>query len=190
MRPTNTSTVRITNDSQDKMTVICKRFTLIMLLPLIAMLALAGSASADENPALWKFKVSGHFDAVLEDLKSGLEAGQFVITGEENLAKALAKNRHIIGEDKWNIIGFQNATAVHFCSLLFNHEVFNINMDWSIMCPFKVVAYSMKSKPEDVTIVMARPTYLLHKDPHPRAEEMSKKIEDRIVGTIKDTLAK
>ncbi len=190
MSPTNVSPVWSDKDSQDKVTMISKRFTLLMLLSLAAMLAVSWSASADENPALWKFKVTGHFDAVLEDLKSGLEAGQFVITGEENLAKALAKNRHIIGDDKWNTIGFQNATAVHFCSLLFNHEVFNINMDWSIMCPFKVVAYSMKSTPDDVTIVMARPTYLLDKDPHPQAKEMGKKIEDRIVGTIKETLTK
>ena len=113
MSSTNVSTTSIKKYFQAKMLFVSKRFILLVFFPLVAMLAVSGAASADENPALWKFKVTGHFDAVLEDLKSGLEAGQFVITSEENLAKALAKNRRVIGEDKWNIIGFQNATAVH-----------------------------------------------------------------------------
>ena len=155
------------------------------------LLAIAPTSSfSEENPALWKYRTQGHFDAVIEDIKNGLEAAQFTITGEENLSKALARNRRVFGEDKWNTIGFQNATAVHFCSLVLNQEIFNISMDWSILCPFKVVAYTMKAKPDEVTILLARPTYLLEKDPHPQGREVGKSIENRIIEAITEVSLK
>lgn len=158
---------------------------------LVLFIVIAPSSSyAEENPALWKYRTQGHFDAVLEDIKTGLEAAQFTITGEENLSKALARNRRVFGEDKWNTIGFQNATAVHFCSLVLNQEVFNISMDWSILCPFKVVAYTMKAKPEEVTILLTRPTFLLEKDPHPQGRDVGKSIENRIIQAITEATAK
>lgn len=144
------------------------------------------SAFAADNPALWKFQVKGDFNTVLSNLKSALEAKQFVISGEENLSKGLENNKQIFGENKWNTIGFQNVTAVHFCSLAFNQEVFNINMDWSTLCPFKVVAYNMKSKPDQITILLTWPSYLLEKDPHPKAKAIGKKIDDRIESAIKE----
>ena len=162
------------------------KLTFILLFLFITLVP--SSSYAQGNPALWKYQTQGHFDAVLEDLKTGLEAAQFTITSEENLSKALARNRHVFGEDKWNTIGFQNATAVHFCSLVLNQEVFNITMDWSILCPFKVVAYSMQAKPDEVTIVLMRPTYLLEKDPHPKGREVGKRIEKRIIDAITESV--
>ena len=147
---------------------------------------LSSPAFAAENPALWKFQAKGDFNTVLSNLKSGLEGKQFMITGEENLSKGLENNKKIFGEDKWNTIGFQNVTAVHFCSLAFNQEVFNMNMEWSTLCPFKVVVYNMKSKPDQIMILLTRPSYLLAKDPHPKAREIAKKIEDRIESGIKE----
>ncbi len=140
---------------------------------------------AAENPAFWKYKVKGDFATVLSDIKSGLEADQFLITGEENLSKGLENNKQIFGEDKWNTIGFGNVTAVHFCSMVFNQEVFNINMDWSILCPFKVVAYTMKAVPQEVTILTVRPSYLLKKDRHKKAKKIGKRMDQRIINAIK-----
>ena len=80
-------------------------------------------------------------------------------------------------------------TAIHFCSLVFNQEAFNINLDWSILCPFKLVAYTTKKAPKDVTLVMIRPTYILAKDTHKKAKEVGRKIEDRIVAAIKEGLS-
>ncbi|MGA7799856.1 MAG: DUF302 domain-containing protein [Gammaproteobacteria bacterium] len=142
------------------------------------------ATAADQNPAFWKYHVKGDFATVLEHLKGGLEADQFSITGEENLAKGLENNKQVFGTDQWNTIGFDQATAVHFCSLVFNQEVFNITMDWSILCPFKVVMYTMKAAPNDITLVMVRPTYVLKNDPHPKAKEIADKIEARIVNAI------
>lgn len=139
---------------------------------------------AAENPAFWKHQVKGEFTTVLANLKDSLEAGQFLITGEENLAKGLENNKQIFGADKWNTIGFKDATTVHFCSLVFNQEVFNTNMDWSILCPFKLSAYTMKNKPGVVTVITVRPTYLLAKDPHPKAKEIGRKIEKRITEAL------
>ncbi len=139
---------------------------------------------AADNPAFWKYQVKGEFATVLANLKTSLEARQFNITGEENLAKGLENNKQIFGADKWNTIGFKDATTVHFCSLELNQEVFNINMDWSILCPFKISVYTMKNKPGVVTIITTRPTYLLAKDPHPKAMEIGRKIEKRIIEAL------
>ena len=146
-------------------------------------------AHAAENPALWKYQVKGDFATVLTHLKHGLEAGQFIITAEENLSKGLENNKHLFPAGKWNTIGFDNVTAIHFCSLVFNQEAFNINLDWSILCPFKLVAYTTKKAPKDVTLVMIRPTYILAKDTHKKAKEVGRKIEDRIVAAIKEGLS-
>jgi uncharacterized protein (DUF302 family) len=149
---------------------------------------MAAGAEEDGNPAIWKMVVQDNYAALLEDVKSGLEAQQFTILEESDLAGALATNREIIGMDKWNTIGFDEARAVHFCSLLFNQEVLNLNMDYSILCPFKVVLYSMKDKPDQVTILMVRPTYLLAHYEDPSAEMIGKKIEERILAAIKEAM--
>ncbi len=150
-----------------------------------AFVAPAATNAAD-NPALWKHETKGDFATVLKNVKSGLEAAQFLITDEEDLAKGLENNKHILGGDKrWNTVGFQRATAVHFCSLVFNHEVFNIDMDWSVLCPFKAVLYTMQSAPRTVHIVTVRPTYLLKDDRNKRAAEIGKRVEERIVNAIK-----
>jgi uncharacterized protein (DUF302 family) len=141
---------------------------------------------AAENPAFWKHEVKGEFAPVLANLKTSLEAKQFLITGEENLAKGLENNKQVFGADKWNTIGFKDVTAVHFCSLVFNQEVFNLNMDWSILCPFKVTAYTMKNKPGVVTVITVRPSYLLAKDTHPKAKEIGRKIERRIIEALRE----
>lgn len=158
--------------------------TMAALAMFATLLPLAGQAA--ENPAFWKHEVKGEFATVLADLKSSLEAKQFLITGEENLAKGLENNKQVFGADKWNTIGFKDATAVHFCSLVFNQEVFNINMDWSILCPFKFTAYTMKNKPGVVTIVTIRPSYLLARDPHPKAKEIGRRMENRIIEALRE----
>lgn len=144
------------------------------------------TAGAADNPAFLKYQIKGEFAQVLDHLKAGLESKQFLITGEENLAKGLENNKQIFGADKWNTIGFKEATAVHFCSLVFNQEVFNLTMDWSILCPFKLTAYTMKKQPGVVNVVTLRPTYLLARDPHPKAGEIGRKIESRIVEALRD----
>lgn len=63
-------------------------------------------------------------------------------------------------------------------------------MDWSVLCPFKVVLYSMKAKPNEIHLVTVRPTYLLAKDPHKKAKAIGKKIEDRILEALKEGTAK
>lgn len=141
-----------------------------------------------ENPVLWKHAVKGNFADVLARIKTGLQVAQFQLTGEEDLAKGLANNRHLFPNGEWNSIGFDNVTALHFCSVVFNQQVFNIKLDWSVLCPFKLVAYSMKAAPDEVTIVTVRPTYLLANDPHPRAKEIGRSIEDRIVAAIREGL--
>jgi uncharacterized protein (DUF302 family) len=154
---------------------------------LVFMSFIVGSlyVHAEENPAFWKYKVKGDFATVLSNIKTGLEADQFLITGEENLSKGLENNKQIFGEDKWNTIGFDNVTAVHFCSMVFNQEVFNIKLDWSILCPFKVVAYTMKAVPQEVTIITVRPSHLLKQDPHKEAEKIGKRMDQRIINAIK-----
>lgn len=158
--------------------------TMAALAMLATLFPLAVQAAG--NPAFWKHEVKGEFAAVLADLKASLEAKQFLITSEENLAKGLENNKQVFGAGKWNTIGFKDATAVHFCSLLFNQEVFNITMDWSILCPFKLTAYTMKNKPGVVTIITIRPSYLLAKDPHPKAREIGRKIESRIIEALRE----
>jgi uncharacterized protein (DUF302 family) len=159
-----------------------------------AVILLTGPAYAgegkpcDTNPAIWKMEVKDNYAALLEDVKSGLEAQQFTIISESNLAGALAMNREILGMEKWNTIGFSEARAVHFCSLLFNQEVLNLNMDYSILCPFKIVLYSMQDKPDMVTILMVRPTYLLAHFKDPSANAIGQKIEDRIIEAIKNAM--
>ncbi len=155
-----------------------------VLATLAALFPLA--VQAEENPAFWKHQVKGEFATVLAALKASLEARQFLITGEENLAKGLENNKQVFGADKWNTIGFQDATAIHFCSLVFNQEAFNINMDWAILCPFKLTAYTMKNKPGVVTVITVRPTYLLARDPHPKAREIGRKMENRIIEALRE----
>lgn len=159
--------------------------TVAVLTILAALFPLTVQAAG--NPAFWKHEVKGEFATVLDNLKDSIEAsGDFHITGELNLARGLENNKQVFGADKWNTIGFKDATAVHFCSLAFNREVFNINMDWSILCPFKFTAYTMKNKPGVVTIVTVRPTYLLGKDPHPKAKEIGSKVEKRIIELLRE----
>lgn len=159
----------------------CPRVVLIVVFPLAGL----PIAQAADNPALWKHRVQGEFDTVLANLKSGLETAQFLISGEEDLAKGLENNKHLLGGDlKWNTIGFDR-DRVHFCSIVFNHEVFNIDMDWSVLCPFKVVAYTMKEAPRTVHLVLVRPTYLLRNDRHRKARDVGQRIEDRIVNAIR-----
>lgn len=143
------------------------------------------NAYAAKNPALWKYKVKGDFATVVENLKSGLESSQFIITDEEQLSKGLENNKKMLGgETKWNTIGFDNVTSINFCSIVFNHEVFNVDMDMSFLCPFKVVLYSMKKSPNDITIITVKPTYLLKHD-RPKNKKIGKKIEKRIIKAIK-----
>jgi len=160
----------------------------VWVLAVMVLLGVPDSGRAEDNPAIWKLEVKDNYAALLEDVKAGLEAQQFAIVSEENLAKALAMNRGVLGVDKWNTIGFREARAVHFCSLLFNQEVFNLNMDYSILCPFKVVLYSMENDPDTVTILMVRPTYLLAHFKDPSAKAVGQKIEDRIMAAIKEAL--
>ena len=142
-------------------------------------------AYAAKNPALWKYKVKGDFTTVVENLKSGLESSQFIITDEEQLSKGLENNKSLLGgETKWNTIGFDNVISINFCSIVFNHEVFNVDMDMSFLCPFKVVLYNMKKSPKDITIITVKPTYLL-KHSRARNKKIGKKIERRIIDAIK-----
>ncbi len=153
------------------------------------LLSTPGAASAEDcNPAIWKLEIKDNYAALLEDVKAGLEAQQFSIISEDDLAGALATNREILGMDAWNTIGFQEARAVHFCSLLFNQEVLNLDMDYSILCPFKVVLYSMQDDPEKVTIIMVRPSYLLAYFDDPNARAVGKKIEERIMAAIMEAI--
>lgn len=159
------------------------------LLVLAALLAIvAPPASAAENAAFWKYQAKGDFNEVLTHLKHGLLAAQFQITAEENLSKGLENNKHLFPAGKWNTIGFDNVTAIHFCSVVFNQEVFNVDLDWSVLCPFKIVAYTTKKAPKDVTFVMVRPTFIMDKDKNAKAKGVGKKIEDRIVAAIKEGL--
>jgi uncharacterized protein (DUF302 family) len=139
---------------------------------------------ADGNPTLWKYKIKGDFAAVYSHMKSGLEAKQFILSGEEDLAAGLENNKHMFEGKDYNTIGFKDVRAVHFCSIMFNQEVFNIDMDWSVLCPFKVVAYTMKKDPQTVNIVMVRPSYVLSKDKNKKAKEIGKKIDERVFGAI------
>jgi uncharacterized protein (DUF302 family) len=157
---------------------------------LAAILALAAVAAAPamaaDNPALIKYQARGKFDDVLHRLKAGLEERQFLISHEDNLARALENNKHIFLGEQWNRVGFGNAVAVHFCSLTFNQEVFNTNMDWSVLCPFKVVVYNMKANPELIYIVMSRPSLIFSQDSDPRGLEIGRRIDERITNAIRD----
>ncbi len=155
---------------------------------LVWVLGFAPVRAAD-NPALWKHHVKGDYAKVLQGVKAGLEEKQFQILGEENLSRGLENNRQVFGEDKWNTIGFQNVTAVHFCSLTFNQQVFNMSMDWAILCPFKVVVFNMKANPDNVTVMTTRPTWLLARDNHKKAAEVARNIENRITAAIKEGAA-
>lgn len=166
------------------------RFAVTQLLSLAAAVLLAAPvvAPAADNPALWKHRTKGDFQEVTAQLKQSLMAAQFQITAEENLSRGLENNRHLFPEGRWNTIGFDHVTAIHFCSLVFNQEVFNIDLDWSILCPFKLVAYTTKKAPQDITIVLVRPTYLLERDKNARAREIGGKIEERILTAIREGL--
>lgn len=163
-----------------------KLFILVNLL-ILALLSMPEHASAAENSVIWKQQASGDFAGVVDKIKSGLEGAQFLISSEEDLAKGLENNKHILGGDQnWNTIGFARATAIHFCSIVFNHEAFNIDMDLSYLCPFKVVVYSMKKSPQDISIITLRPTYLLKDDPRQKVRELGQKIEKRITDAVMD----
>ncbi len=161
--------------------------------PLLALAVLLGEATAvvaSDSPALWRHEVKGDFAQVLEHLKSGLERAQFLISHEEDLAKGLENNRHLLGgELKWNVIGFERVTAVHFCSVLFNHEVFNADLDWAVLCPFKVVAYTLRESPRVVHIVTVRPTYLVRDERSKKIRNLGQSMERRIVDAIKTGVA-
>ena len=160
-------------------------FRLFLLCFALAVSLVNTPAVADKAPAFWKMNTTGDFDTVVSNLKSGLEAAQFLLTDEEDLAKGLENNKHMLGgEYKWNTIGFKRVTAVHFCSVVFNHEAFNIDMDLSVLCPFKVVAYSMKESPNTVTIITVKPTHLVKGGSY-KAKKLGKKIEKRILDAIK-----
>lgn len=149
-------------------------------------LCTTGTASANKSQAFWKYETSGDFAVVLENLKSGLEAAQFMITDEENLSRGLENNKHLLGGDaKWNTIGFDQVTSLNFCSIVFNHEAFNTDMSLSILCPFKLVIYNMKKSPEKITIITVRPTYLLKRD-KAKNQRIGKKVEERIIKAITD----
>lgn len=169
------------------MTTSLSRFIRRCLALLLITAPLA--AIAADIPSLWKHQTKGNFDQVVEKIKRGLSVGQFQITAEENLSKGLENNKHMFPPGKWNTIGFDNVRAIHFCSVVFNQEVFNIDLDWSVLCPFKLVAYTTKKAPQNVTVIMVRPTYLLAKDPNKKAAEIGKKIEERIIASLKDELA-
>ena len=160
----------------------------IMPVPFVALALIPVAARAADNPALWKYQTKGKFSEVVTHLKHGLLAAQFQITAEEHLSKGLENNKHLFPEGKWNTIGFDNVAAIHFCSVVFNQEVFNVDLDWSILCPFKLVAYTTKKAPTDVTLVMVRPTFIMDKDKNAKAKAVGKKIEDRIVAAIKEGL--
>ncbi len=145
--------------------------------------------SGESNPAFWKYQAKGEFAEVVTHVKHGIEAGQFQITAEENLSKGLENNKHLFPEGQWNTIGFDNVTSVHFCSIVFNQEAFNIDLDWSILCPFKLVVYTTKKTPKDVTIVLVKPTYILAKDTNKKARDVAQRIENRIIDAIKEGLS-
>lgn len=161
---------------------------LIRCLAALAFFGAVAAWAADGNPALWKVEARGDFDTVLAGIKRGLESAQFTVTGEENLARGLEKNAQQFPPGQWNSIGFGRVAAVHFCSLQLSREIFNTDMDWAVLCPFRVMAYSMKNTPDRVTIVLVRPGWILGRDPHPRAPEIARQIEDRIIGAIRDEL--
>lgn len=144
-----------------------------------------GMASDTRNPAFWKHHVTGDYQEVLNAVKHGLETLQFTITDEQDLSGALERNKDMLGEDRWNTIGFDRITAVHFCSLLFNQQAFNTDIDLSILCPFKLVVYSMKDAPQKVTVITLRPSYLVQNESKAKARELGQEMEDRIVKAIK-----
>jgi len=160
----------------------------LLTLAIISFAGLSAPGYAAGNPALWKHQVKGDFNTVLADLKSGLEAKQFQITGEENMSKGLENNKKVFGEDKWNTIGFQNVTVVHFCSMVHNQKMYNLSMDLAILCPYKAVVYNMKAKPDQITILTTRLGYLVAKDPNKKAREHGKEMEDHIVAAIKESV--
>lgn len=49
--------------------------------------------------------------------------------------------------------------------------VFNVDLGWSVLCPFKLVAYTTKKAPKDVTVVIVRPTYIMEKDTNKKAKD-------------------
>lgn len=160
-----------------------------LCLSVLTLVAAPAVGQAADNPAFWKYEVKGDFADVLNRVRNGLLAAQFQITAEENLSKGLENNKHLFPTGKWNTIGFENVTALHFCSIVFNQEVFNIDLDWSILCPFKLVVYNTKKAPRDITIVTLKPTYLLAQDKNKKAGDVGKRIEERITNAIREGLS-
>jgi uncharacterized protein (DUF302 family) len=146
-------------------------------------------AAIAANPALWKHQAKGDFATIVDQVKNGLEAAQFQITLEENLSKGLENNKHLFPEGKWNTIGFDNVHTIHFCSVVFNQEAFNTDLELSVLCPFKLVAYTTKKAPKDVTLVMVKPTYLVEKATSKKAKDVGRRIEKRILNAINEGLA-
>lgn len=166
-----------------------KTYRLFLLWALLFTVGAWAPARAADNPALWRHYAKGEFGNVIKGLKTSLQAAQFQITAEEHLSKGLEKNKDLFPKDQWNTIGFDNVAAIHFCSVVFNQEVFNIDLDWSILCPFKLVAYTTKAAPKDVTIVIVRPTYIMAPDKHKKAADVAKRIEERIITAIREASA-
>ena len=77
-------------------------------------------------------------------------------------------------------------TGVHFCLIVSNQEVYKLNKDLAVLCPFKLVVYNMKAKPDQITILTTRSPYL--GDRNKKVREAGKKIEERIVTAIKESV--
>ena len=166
-----------------------KAYRLFLLWALLFAVGAWAPVHAADNPALWKHYTKGEFGNVIMGLKTGLQVAQFQITAEEHLSRGLEKNKDLFPKGQWNTIGFDNVAAIHFCSVVFNQEVFNVDLDWSILCPFKLVAYTMKPAPKDVTIVIVRPTYIMASDKNKKAAVVAKRIEERIITAIREASA-
>ncbi|KAA3627817.1 MAG: DUF302 domain-containing protein [Proteobacteria bacterium] len=160
-------------------------FAAIPTLLIASLMSGLGTAADTRNPALWKHHTTGDFAEVLDAIKFGLETHQFTITSEQNLSGALERNKEALGEMRWNTIGFDHVQAVHFCSLLFNLDAINTDIDLAVLCPFKLVAYTTRAAPRKVTVITIRPSYLVQHEPSAKAKELGEQMEQRIISAIK-----
>jgi len=72
-------------------------------------------------------------------------------------------------------IGFKRVTAIHRCFIGFNYKTYKIGMDLPNLCPFKVLADSMRNSPQTAHIITLRPTYLLRQDNRKKVRELGKR---------------
>lgn len=151
----------------------------------LCLAAVPASATDTKNPAFWKHHVTGDYAETLDSLRTGLEAHQFTITGENDLSGALERNKEALGMDKWNTIGFENVRAISFCSVLFNLNSINTDIDLAILCPFKLVIYNTRQAPREITVITVRPSYLVQHESSAKAKEMGEQMEQRIITAIK-----